>query len=110
MGRVGNTRRSPLSVVLRYWVDPTVVHRKSPDLPREVRGVFQLELSEPQGEPNASRKSAEGILSYVQYPGMAEILWHRRESRRLTEKTNICLEPGQRHNPRPERCPAEWTG
>jgi hypothetical protein len=25
---------------------------------------------------------------------MAEILWHRRESRRQTEKTNICLEPG----------------
>jgi len=25
---------------------------------------------------------------------MAEILWHRRESRRQTENTNFCLEPG----------------
>ena len=25
---------------------------------------------------------------------MDEIWWHRRESRRQTENTNICLEPG----------------
>jgi len=94
MGRAGNTRRSPLSVVLRYWVYPTVVHRKSPGLPREIRGVSDSGLSEPQGESIVSRKSAEGMTSHGQCPGMAEILWHRRESRRLTENTNICLEPG----------------
>ena len=53
LGRVGNTRQSPLSVVVQYWVYPTVVHRKSPGLPREVRCVFHLELSEPRGEPIA---------------------------------------------------------
>ncbi len=53
MGRAGNTQRSPLSVDVRIWVDPTVVHRKSPGLPREIRCVFHLELSEPRGEPTA---------------------------------------------------------
>jgi hypothetical protein len=53
MGRAGNTQRSPLSVVLRIWVYPTVVHRKSSGLPREVRYVSRVGLSEPQGEPIA---------------------------------------------------------
>jgi len=41
---------------------------------------------------------------------MAEILWHRRESRRPTENTNICLEPGNGVTEGPNGPQAEWPG
>ncbi len=39
--------------------------------------------------------------------GMDEILWHRRETRRQTEKTNLILQPGESpaYSHSPEKTP-----
>ena len=49
----------------RHQVNPEVVRRKKPGLPREVHGVSHIStegLSVSQGTLNASWESAEGIL------------------------------------------------
>jgi hypothetical protein len=79
-------------------VDSALARRKPPGLPREIRDASGNGLSQLQGRPTASWKSAEGVLGEANEPeGPARI--------RKRRKT------GWPHNhQRPERCPPEWVG
>lgn len=61
-GRASSVLQSPYPPRLRA-VYPAGVRGRRSDLPRQSRVVVSMErLSKPQGEPNAARKSAEGIV------------------------------------------------
>ena len=60
-------------------------------------------LREEQSPLTVWQESAEGIVGKMNREGMVEILWHRRETRRQTEKTKIYLKPLEDFIQRPER-------
>ena len=65
------------------------------DLPYAVASRLRLiaRLRHEQSSLIVWQKSAEGIVGMRSWYGMAEILWHRRETRRQTEKTKFSLKP-----------------
>lgn len=81
-GRVGNTRRSPLSITGSSRVHPTVAHRKQQEAPRENRRVSRTVL---RGTPGRANRLTNGPVSM---PLPRSRIDERRTSVRRTRTPN----------------------